>query len=81
MQSSPGRITLWGIEVFVATAEERSITAAARRLGASASAVSQQLTNLETALGVTKGDGSERPASGGRGTQGTRQKRDLTALE
>ncbi|MGB2202696.1 MAG: LysR family transcriptional regulator [Pseudooceanicola atlanticus] len=52
MQSSPGRITLWGIEVFVATAEERSITAAARRLGASASAVSQQLTNLETALGV-----------------------------
>jgi DNA-binding transcriptional LysR family regulator len=53
MQSSPGRITLWGIEVFVATAEERSITAAARRLGASASAVSQQLTNLEGALGVT----------------------------
>lgn len=52
MQSSPGRITFWGIEVFVATAEERSITAAARRLGASASAVSQQLTNLEGALGV-----------------------------
>lgn len=52
MQSSPGRITLWGIEVFVATAEERSITSAARRLGASASAVSQQLTNLEQALGV-----------------------------
>lgn len=50
--ASPGRITLWGIEVFVATAEERSITAAARRLGASASAVSQQLTNLESALGV-----------------------------
>lgn len=53
MQSSPGRITLWGIEVFVATAEEKSITAAARRLGASASAVSQQLTNLESALGVS----------------------------
>ncbi|EAQ04737.1 transcriptional regulator, LysR family protein [Pseudooceanicola batsensis HTCC2597] len=53
MQSSPGRITLWGVEVFVATAEERSISAAARRLGASASAVSQQLTNLETALGAT----------------------------
>lgn len=52
MQPSPGRITLWGIEVFVATAEERSITAAARRLGASASAVSQQLTNLEAALGA-----------------------------
>ncbi|MGI3168349.1 LysR family transcriptional regulator [Pseudooceanicola sp. C21-150M6] len=53
MQSSPGRITLWGIEVFVAAVEEKSVTAAARRLGASASAVSQQLTNLETALGVT----------------------------
>ena len=37
--------------------------------------------NLETALGVTKGDGSERPASGGRVTRGTRQKRGLTALE
>ncbi|MDU8926369.1 LysR family transcriptional regulator [Alisedimentitalea sp. MJ-SS2] len=48
----PGKITLWGIEVFVATAEERSISAAARRLGASPSAVSQQLTNLENAMGV-----------------------------
>lgn len=53
MVDSPGRITLWGVEVFVATAEEGSISAAARRLGASASAVSQQLTNLETALGST----------------------------
>ncbi|MDQ7071123.1 MAG: LysR family transcriptional regulator [Rhodobacterales bacterium] len=46
------KITLWGIEVFIATAQERSISAAARRLGASASAVSQQLTNLETAIGA-----------------------------
>lgn len=52
MVDSPGRITLWGIEVFVATAEEGSISAAARRLGASPSSVSQQLTNLEGALGV-----------------------------
>ena len=52
MVESPGRITLWGIEVFVATAEELSISAAARRLGASPSAVSQQLTNLENALGA-----------------------------
>lgn len=37
----------------MATAEEGSISAAARRLGASASAVSQQLTNLESALGTT----------------------------
>lgn len=53
MVDSPGRLTLWGVEVFVATAEEGSISAAARRLGASASAVSQQLTNLESALGTT----------------------------
>ncbi|THD75750.1 LysR family transcriptional regulator [Thalassobius vesicularis] len=53
MVDSPGRITLWGVEVFVATAEEGSISAAARRLGASPSAISQQLTNLETAMGAT----------------------------
>ncbi|VAW00446.1 Transcriptional regulator, LysR family, partial [hydrothermal vent metagenome] len=33
-------------------ADERSISAAARRLDVSASAVSQQLTNLETAVGA-----------------------------
>ncbi|HMB14363.1 MAG TPA: LysR family transcriptional regulator, partial [Roseovarius sp.] len=32
MVESPGRITLWGIEVFMAAADERSISAAARRL-------------------------------------------------
>ncbi|MEM6579193.1 MAG: LysR family transcriptional regulator [Pseudomonadota bacterium] len=53
MVDSPGRITLWGIEVFIATADERSISAAAKRLGASPSAVSQQLTNLEGAVGAT----------------------------
>ncbi|MGH1355562.1 MAG: LysR family transcriptional regulator [Thalassovita sp.] len=53
MVDSPGRITLWGVEVFVATAEEGGISAAARRLGASPSAVSQQLTNLENAIGAT----------------------------
>ncbi|MGI3211581.1 LysR family transcriptional regulator [Roseovarius tibetensis] len=52
MVESPGRITLWGIEVFMAAADERSISAAARRLGASPSAVSQQLTNLEHAVGA-----------------------------
>ncbi len=36
----------------MATADERSISAAARRLGVSPSAVSQQLTNLETAIGA-----------------------------
>ena len=61
MVASSGRITLWGIEVFVATAEERSISAAARRLDASPSAVSQQLTNLETALGATLMQRNARP--------------------
>lgn len=61
MVTSPGKITLWGIEVFVATAEERSISVAARRLDASASAVSQQLTNLESAVGAQLLDRSARP--------------------
>ena len=61
MVDSPGRITLWGIEVFVATAEEGSISAAARRLDASPSAVSQQLTNLEGAVGATLLQRNARP--------------------
>ncbi len=61
MVETPGRITLWGIEVLVATAEEGSISAAARKLGASASSVSQQITNLEHALGVVLLDRSARP--------------------
>lgn len=61
MAEAAGRITLWGVEVFIATAEERSITAAARRLGASPSAVSQQITNLEGAMGVTLLERNARP--------------------
>lgn len=61
MVDTPGRMTLWGIEVFVATAEEASISAAARRLEASVSSVSQQLTNLENALGTMLIDRSARP--------------------
>ena len=63
MVDSPGRITLWGVEVFVATAEEESISAAARRLGASPSAVSQQLTKLEAAVGATLLFRSARPVT------------------
>ena len=63
MTNNTGRITLWGIEVFVAAAEESSITAAARRLNASPSAVSQQLTNLEKALGTALLNRNERPMS------------------
>ena len=61
MAEAEGRITLWGIEVFVAAAEEGSISAAARRLGVSPSAVSQQLTALEAALGAALLDRAARP--------------------
>jgi DNA-binding transcriptional LysR family regulator len=61
MADAEGRISLWGIEVFVAAAEEGSISAAARRLGVSPSAVSQQLSGLEAALGATLLDRSGRP--------------------
>ena len=61
MADAEGRISLWGIEVFVAAAEEGSISAAARRLAVSPSAVSQQLSGLEAALGATLLDRSGRP--------------------
>lgn len=61
MAEAEGRVTLWGIEVFLAAAEEGAISAAARRLGVSPSAVSQQLTGLEAALGAALLDRSARP--------------------
>ena len=61
MAGSDARFTLWGIEVFLAAAEEGAISAAARRLGASPSAVSQQLSGLEAALGTPLLDRSARP--------------------
>ena len=63
MVETPGRITLWGIEVFVATAQEGAISAAARRLGASPSAISQQLSNLENAIGAKLLNRSARPVA------------------
>ncbi len=63
MAETSGRITLWGIEVFVVTAEAGAISAAARRLGASPSAISQQLTGLEAALGATLLDRNTRPVA------------------
>ncbi len=45
----------------MAAADERSISAAAKRLGASPSAVSQQLTNLEGAVGATLLQRNSRP--------------------
>lgn len=61
MVDTPGKITLWQVEIFVAAAEEASISSAARRLGASNSAVSQQLSNLESALGARLLERGERP--------------------
>ncbi|NSX54151.1 LysR family transcriptional regulator [Parasulfitobacter algicola] len=61
MAHTADRFTLWGIEVFIATVEEASISAAARRLGASPATVSQQLTNLEAAVGARLLDRNARP--------------------
>jgi DNA-binding transcriptional LysR family regulator len=51
-RSDHGRLTLRAIEIFVAVIEEGSFSTGARRLGASTSSVSQQVTNLEAALGA-----------------------------
>lgn len=56
-----GRVTLWGIEVFLAVADEGSVTAAARRLGVSAPAISQQIAAVEATLSVALFDRSARP--------------------
>lgn len=61
MTEGQGRVTLWGIEVFLACAEEGAISAAARRLGVSPSAVSQQLASLEHSLGAPLLDRGARP--------------------
>ncbi len=61
MAEPQGRVTLWGIEVFLAVAEEGSISTAARRLGVSPSAISQQLAGLEAALGAGLLDRGARP--------------------
>ncbi|MBU2889181.1 MULTISPECIES: LysR family transcriptional regulator [Celeribacter] len=63
MSDKVGRLTLWGVEVFLAVAEDGSVSAAAKRLGASPSAVSQQISNLETALGTELINRRERPMS------------------
>lgn len=61
MVEIPGKITLWGIEIYVAAVEEGTISLAAKRLGASPSSISQQLTNLEAAMGVQLLNRSTRP--------------------
>lgn len=49
------------VEIFIAVVEEASLGGGARRLGASPSAVSQQVANLEEALGARLIDRSARP--------------------
>ncbi len=61
MAETQGRVTLWGIEVFLAVAEEGAISGAARRLGVSPSAVSQQVAGLEQAVGAQLLDRTARP--------------------
>lgn len=55
------RVTLRGIEMFIAVVEEASMSGGAARLGASVSAVSQQIANLENALGAVLIDRAARP--------------------
>ncbi|SFR35390.1 DNA-binding transcriptional regulator, LysR family [Yoonia tamlensis] len=61
--TTTGKITLWGIEVFVATAQEASLSGAARRLGSSSATVSQQISNLESAIGATLLNRNARPVT------------------
>ncbi len=61
MSDPRARLTLWGIEIFLAVVDEGSISGAARRLGAGISTISQQITNLESALGARLIDRAARP--------------------
>lgn len=54
-------ISLRALQVFSAVEETGSMTAAASRVGASRSAVSQQIANLETLLGARLLDRTSRP--------------------
>ena len=54
-------VTLRGLEVFEALASTGSVALAAERTGLSQPAVSQQLRNLETALGTDLVDHGRRP--------------------
>lgn len=61
MAANSGRMTLWGIEVFVAVVKSGAISAAAKQLDSSASTVSQQITNLEATIGARLIDRATRP--------------------
>ena len=57
----PKGLSLRGLEVFEALAETGSVGAASARTGLSQPAVSQQMRNLETAVGVDLVDHTRRP--------------------
>ncbi len=61
MAETQTRMTLWGIEIFLVTVEEGSISRAAKRLEASPSTISQQITNLEAAVSARLIDRAARP--------------------
>ena len=62
MPDSPLKgVSLRGLEVFEALARTGSVAGAAEQLGMSAPAVSQQLKNLDTTMGVELIDHSRRP--------------------
>ncbi|MCB1882483.1 MAG: LysR family transcriptional regulator [Geminicoccaceae bacterium] len=61
MRNDPGRLTLRAIEVFIAVVECGALASAAKRLGASPSSASQQLANLEGAVGARLIDRAARP--------------------
>jgi DNA-binding transcriptional LysR family regulator len=59
--SLPPHLTLRALEIFLAVAEAGSMVGAAKRLGTSTSAISQQITNLESGLEVVLFDRALRP--------------------
>ncbi len=61
MATLPKGVTLRALEIFDATAQAGTLADAARRLGLSLPAASQQISNLETALGTELFDRSHRP--------------------
>ena len=56
-----GEISLRSLQVFVAVEETGSMTVAAERMNTSRSAVSQQITNLESLVGASLFDRTARP--------------------
>lgn len=61
MSDTVAKLTLWGVEVFLTVADEGFVSAAAKRLGASPSAISQQITGLEAAVGAELLNRNTRP--------------------